>query len=133
MLLITIAFASYSQSTDTICVNRVQFVRMLTRAEQAKALEQQRDILLIGTDTLKARIVIKDMQIANLNGQISDFRSIVSSKDAIITTQGEQRKIWEGQIADLNKQVKRLRTGKKLTALVGLLTTGLAVAFLLLK
>lgn len=128
-----IALGCYSQTIDTIHVNRQQFVRMLTKAEQAKAFESQRDLLLNQVDTLKARIVIKEMQIVNLNAQISDYKNIVSSKDAIISTQGEQRKIFEANITDLNKQIKRLRTKSKLTALAGLLTTGIAVFFYMSK
>lgn len=122
-----------SAFSDTICVDRQQFVRMLTKAEQARALEQQRDLLFNQVDTLKARISIKEMQIVNLNGQISDYKSIVSSKDAIINTQSEQRKIWEANVASLNKEVKRQRRAKKWTAFAGLLTTGIATYFIIKK
>lgn len=114
-------------------MDRAQLVKKLIQAEQSKAFEQQRDLLLNANDTLKARVVIKEMQIVNLNAQISDYKNIVSSKDAIISTQGEQRKIWEANIADLNKQIKKLRTKSKLTALAGLLTTGIAVFFYISK
>lgn len=73
------------------------------------------------------------MQIINLNGQISDYKSVISSKDAIISTQNEQRKIWENNIAVLNKEIKRQRRAKKFTALAGLLTTGIAVYFAIVK
>lgn len=106
---------------------------MLTKAEQARAFEQQRDLLLAGNDTLKARISIKDMQIVNLNGQISDYKNIVTSKDAIISTQSEQRKIFEANVAALQKEIKRQTRAKRFTAFVGLLTTGIATYFLLTK
>lgn len=118
---------------DTICVDREKFVRMLTKAEQAKAFESQRDLLLMGNDTLKARISIKDMQIINLNGQISDYKNIISSKDAIISTQAEQRKIFEANVAALQKEIKRQTRAKRLTAIAGLLTTGIATYFLITK
>lgn len=114
-------------------MDRAQLVKKLIQAEQSKAFEQQRDLLLNANDTLKARVVIKEMQIVNLNAQISDYKNIVSSKDAIISTQGEQRKIWEANITDLNKQIRRLTTKAKLTALAGLVTTGIAVFFYMSK
>lgn len=101
-------------------------IKVLSKGLEAKALEAQRDLLLNQVDTLKARISIKEMVILNLNGQISDYKNIVSSKDAIITTQGEQRKIWEDQIVTLNKELKKQRRQKRMTAFLGLLTTGIA-------
>lgn len=122
-----IAFASFSQgSSDTIVINRVKFVNALQAGIDGKAYKEQRDLLLTEVDTLKARIAIKEMIIINLNGKISDYKSIVSSKDAIIATQGEQRKIWEDQIASLNKELKKQRRQKRMTAFLGLLTTGIA-------
>lgn len=132
MLLITIHLELFSQTTDTINVNRTQFVRMLTKAEQARAFEAQRDLLLNQVDTLKARISIKDMQIVTLNGKISDYKSIVSSKDAIISTQSEQRKILEQNTSALNLQIKKLKRKNRWTAFAGLLTTGL-VTFLFIS
>lgn len=128
-----IAFASFCQTTDTIHVNRQQFVRMLTKAEQAKSFEAQRDLLLTQVDTLKARIVIKEMIIVNLNSQISDYRNIIQSHENIIATMKEQRNIFEGQITILNKQIKKQRRAKRFTAFIGLLTTGLATYLFISK
>lgn len=122
-----IALGSYCQTTkDTICVNRAKFVNMLTKAEQAKAFEQQRDLLLIGNDTLKARIVIKDMQLVNKDAQISDFRNIIRSKDAIISTQGDERKIFDTQIVGLVKDLKKERRKTKGVAFLGILIAGIS-------
>lgn len=123
-----------SQTSDTskVILSKRDALKVLAKGYEAKALEQQRDLLLMANDTLKARISIKEMQITNLNGQISDYRNVVTSKDAIISTQGEQRKIWEANIASLTKEVKRQKRAKKWTAFAGLVTTGLAT-FLLLK
>lgn len=125
-----IAFAGFSQSTkDTICVDRAKFVRMLTKAEQAKGFERQRDLLLGQVDTLIARISIKEMLISVRDGQISDLKNIISSKDAIIQTQSEQRKIFESNNAALIKQIKKAQRGKRFVAFIGLLTTGIAAYF----
>lgn len=106
---------------------------MLTKAEQAKSLEQQRDLLLNANDTLKARIAIKEGIILNLNSQISDYKNIVTSKDAIISTKDEQRKIFETNITVLNKEVKKQKRAKMFTAFVGLLTTGLSLFLFISK
>lgn len=128
-----IAFAASSQSTDTICVNRASLVRMLIKAEQAKALEAQRDLLLNQVDTLKARIAIKEMQIVNLNSQIFDHKSIIDAKDKIILNQADQRKILEQNNAAILKQNRKLKRGKTWTAIAGIITTSAAVTLLILK
>jgi chromosome segregation ATPase len=128
-----IASASYCQPTDTIHVNRQQFVRMLTKAEQAKALEAQRDLLLNGIDTLKARITIKEMMIANLNGQVGDYKNIIASNESIIATMKEQRSIFEAQVKDLNKQIRKQRNGKRWTAVVGILATAASLILYITK
>lgn len=129
MLITTIPFVSFCQRIDTICVDRPQFVRMLTKAEQSKSLEQQRDLLINANDTLKARISIKEMQITTLNGKIEDYKLIVSNKDAIISTQQDQRKILEQNTAALNLQLKKQKRKTKWTAFAGIFTTGLVTYF----
>lgn len=97
---------------------------MLTKAEQARGFEQQRDLLLNQSDTLKARIAIKEGIILNLNANISDFKSIVKDKDGIIQTRGEERTLLENQIADKNKELKRQRRKTRFVAFVGTAVSG---------
>lgn len=125
--------ACYCQPIDTIHVNRSQFVRILTKAEQSKSFEAQRDLLLNQVDTLKARIAIKEMQVSNLSGEIADYKSIKASNEKIIQTMQEQRTIFEKDVADLNKQIKKQRRAKKWTALLGILTTSAGLALYILK
>jgi len=106
---------------------------VLAKGYEAKAFEAQRDLLLNQVDTLKARINIKDGTILNLNGQISDHKEIIKSKDAIISTQGEQRKIFEANTAALSLQLKRQKRKTKLVSFVGLLTTGLVTYLFISK
>lgn len=103
----------------------------MQKGYESKAFEAQRDLLLNQVDTLRARISIKEMMIINLNGQISDYKNIVSSKDAIISTQSDQRTLLEQQLALKNKEIKKQRRAKKWTALLGIVTTS-AMTFLFL-
>lgn len=105
----------------------------MERAWAAKSLEAQRDLLLIQVDTLKARIDIKEMLIANLNAQISDYKNVVSSKSSIIQTMEDQRKILEKQANDLNKQIKREKRRKTFFQITTFVAIGAGVTLLLLK
>src|SRR5690349_9403222 len=84
-LLMSIAFAGLSQSSDTnnVVIPKKDALKVLSKAYEAKALEAQRDLLLNQVDTLKARISIKDMIISTKNEQIDNYKNIVSSKDVI--------------------------------------------------
>lgn len=132
-MLIQLQGLSQISDTSKVLLSKKDALKVLAKGYEAKALEQQKDLLLNRVDTLKARITIKEMQIVNLNAEVDNYKNIIVSKDAIINLQGEQRKIWEANISDLNKQVKRLRVQKKLTAFAGLLTTGIAVFFFFTK
>lgn len=132
-MLIQLPGLSQTSDTGKVILSKKDALKVLAKGYEARALEAQRDLLFNQVDTLKARISIKEMQILNLNGQIADYKSIVSSKDAIISTQLEQRKVWEANVASLNKEVKRQRRAKKWTAFAGLLTTGIASYFLITK
>lgn len=112
---------------------RPDAIKVLSKGYEAKALQAQRDLLLNQVDTLKARIVIKENIIFNLNIQISDYKNIVQSHESIIATQKEQRSLLEQQIDQKNKDLKKLRRKTRLTAFAGILTTGLTAFLLLAK
>ena len=122
-LTITTVSASYSQSSDTIVLNRQHALKVLSKGLEAKALQEQRDLLINEVDTLKARIVIKEMIIANMSGQITDYKSIVQSHENIINTMKDQRSVLESQIATLNKQIKKEQRKKRWVTIAGVLTT----------
>ncbi len=128
-----IAFAASSQGSDTIILKKQDAIKVLQKGLEAKAFEAQRDLLLTQTDTLKARIAIKEGMIANLNGQISDLKNIVSSKDAIISNQTDQRNILQKQLTLKDNEIKKERRGKKWTAVLGIVTTGLATFLFITK
>jgi hypothetical protein len=62
----------------------------------------------------------------------STNKEINSTYQAMVGTMKEQRTVLEGQITVLNKQLRKQKTATKLTAISGLLLTGL-VSFLILK
>lgn len=135
MLTILTVLQGHSQISDTskVIISKKDALKVLAKGYEAKALEQQRDLLLIANDTLKARISIKDMIILNLDGKISDYKSIVSDKDAIIQAQKDQRTILQNQVDQKNSELKKQRRKTRFTAFIGILTTGLATYLFISK
>lgn len=135
MLTILTVLQGHSQISDTskVIISKKDALRVLAKGYEAKALEQQRDLLLIANDTLKARISIKDMIILNLSGKVSDYKSIVSDKDAIIQAQKDQRTILQNQVDQKNIELKKQRRKTRFTAFIGLLTTGLVTYLFISK
>ncbi len=131
---IMIAFASFCQpSSDTIIVNKQKFVNALKSGLDGKAYKEQRDILLIQVDTLKARIAIKEMIISTMQGKINDYENIVSSKSSIISQMEEQRKLFEQQAKDLNKQIRKQQRSKTFFKITTFVTIGAGAALYFLK
>lgn len=124
LMLIMTALESFSQgSSDTINVNRTKFINALNTGLEGKVCKEQRDLLLMANDTLKARIAIKDGIILNLNAQISDFKNIIKSHESIGKTKDEQRTLLEQQLAEKDKEIKKQRRGKKAAAFIGIIVT----------
>jgi L-cysteine desulfidase len=139
-LLVSIAFLgtqiASSQPTGTsktVAIPEKDALKVLQKGYEAKALEQQRDLLLNHVDTLKARIVIKDMIILNLNGQIADYKNIIQSHTNIVKAAQEQRTILEQQLSIRDKELKKQRRKTKWTAFLGIITTSAAITLYLLK
>jgi hypothetical protein len=132
-MLIQLPGLSQSSDTSKVTLPKKDALKVLAKGYEAKALEQQRDLLMMANDTLKARISIKDMQVINLKGEISDYKNIIISKDEIIKVQTEQRKVFETNVAALQKEIKRQTRAKRVTAIVGILTTGIMTYLLIVK
>jgi hypothetical protein len=133
IMLIQLPGLSQSSDTSKVTLPKKDALKVLAKGYEAKALEQQRDLLMMANDTLKARISIKDMQVINLKGEISDYKNIIISKDEIIKVQTEQRKVFETNVAALQKEIKRQTRAKRVTAIVGILTTGIMTYLLIVK
>lgn len=123
-LTITTLSGAYSQTSDTIVLNRQHALKVLAKGLQAKELEAQRDLLLTQVDTLKARIAIKEMIVSTLNQQLADYKNIKASQDAIIGTMKEQRSLLQNQILTLNTTIKKQRRKTRWTAFLGVVVAG---------
>jgi hypothetical protein len=132
-LVTQIALSQPSTTSKVIPIPEKDALKILAAAYKSKDFEAQRDLLLNQTDTLKARIAIKEGMIANLNGQISDLKNIVSSKDAIISNQTDQRNILQKQLTIKDKEIRKERRAKKWVSFLGIVTTGLATTLFILK
>lgn len=129
------ASAQHSNNSDTsmVSISRKDALKTLQKAYEAKALEAQRDLLLNQVDTLKARIVIKENIIATMQGKIEDYKSIVTSKDAIISAHVDKEKIMQVNTDYLTKQLKKQKNKNKWTAFLGILTTAGALTLFIMK
>lgn len=83
---------------------------------------------------------LQDTLITLLNNDIRGYESIVRTfqqKDSvnavIISTMTEQRKIFEGQIAYLNKEIKKWKRKTFWTAAGGILLTGITTFLFITK
>lgn len=128
-----IAYGQPSGNSDTVILNKKDALKILAKAYEAKALEAQRDILLMQVDTLKARISIKDMMISAQSGQISDYKNIVASKSSIIQITEDQKKILEKAVSDANKRYRKEVRKKTLFQITTFLSIGAGVALYFLK
>lgn len=118
-LLIGMSCAVRSQTIDTLCFTIPQVQKLLIAGQQKKA---------------------QDTLIALLNNDIRGYESIVRTfqqKDSvnavIIGAMTEQRKVFEGQITYLNKEVKKWKRKTTWTAIGGVLLTGITSFIILTR
>jgi chromosome segregation ATPase len=122
------AFCGLTQNlndTSKISISKKDALKVLGKAYEAKALTEQRDLLLNQVDTLKARIVIKEMLITTLNGQIDNYKNIKASQESIIQTMKDQQSLLEKQITLLNKDIRKKNRRERWTAIGGVALAGL--------
>lgn len=116
----------YAQSytvSDTVCFIRADAVKLTERALQAKVYKEQRDSLQSQIGTLNKLIEIKSLEIANLNSQTQDYKTIISKYESQVSVMADQRKLLEAQATNLTKLYKRANRGKtfwKITTVVGI-------------
>lgn len=122
-----IALGSYSQTSDTIIVNKHKFVRLLEEGLNSKVYKEQRDSLLVQTETLNKLLDIRKASITNLNEQIADYKSIIEKNKKIQQTQEDKIKIAQDAIADINNQLRKQKRKTRLTAFAGIVAVGAAI------
>jgi hypothetical protein len=119
---------SKSQSTDTMCFPVPVIQKVLIAAQQKKVLDSL--VVVLNSDIRSYEIAVKELQIKD-----STNKEIIATYENIIKAKDEQRKILEGEIVSLNKQIKKWKRKTRLTAIAGVLTTigGIVVTAIVLK
>lgn len=116
---IIISSRTKSQTIDTLCFPRPVFEKVLIAAKQKKT-----------QDTL---INILRSDISALTAIRTQLEGKDSANQQIIGAMGEQKKILEGQITYLNKQVKKWKRKNRWTAISGIVLTSVTAFLFLTK
>lgn len=93
--------------TDTICLSKDQFVKVLTKAEQAKVYALQIEQFKIDTALLSYRIAQKQAIVDNLNAKEAINAKVVATYSDEIAIMMDQRKILGAEITNLHRLVKK--------------------------
>lgn len=113
-ILVTMNSGAQLKTTDSTTVSTPALRRILVAAEQKKVLEQQVEIL--------------NERIAGYEGIIEALQdrdsATVSGYEKQITLMKEQRIVFEGEIKELNKQIKKLNRKVFWTSVAGLAGMG---------
>jgi hypothetical protein len=126
MPLIGSSLGARSQTTDTLCFPVPVIQKLLIDAKQKKYADSL--VLVYRSD-----INILSRKVEALEIKDSTNTQINSTYQAMIGTMKDQRTVLEGQIITLNKQIRKQRTATKLTAISGLLLTGLVTGLFIFK
>lgn len=102
-------FAAQSQTSDTICIQVTEAKKLLTKAEEGKLLAEK-------VTHLDNHIALLNSRIIELEGMIKAYEltqgfndSLISSYKQEIAIMKDQRKIFEIEIARLNKEIRRYK------------------------
>ena len=121
-----------SQPSDTVCITRANAVKLLTKAEQAKILEERQLLLLQDIEVLNLRINEKEAIVSGLKQKDSLNKEVIKLYDKEISVMKDQRKIFEGQIKYDNKMIRKLKRKIFFTSLSGVAIVG-ALTYLYLS
>lgn len=120
-LLINVFFAK--AQSDTICLPIAQAQKVMIAAEQRKVLQERVNLLTSDLDLLNSRIILKEAVITDLKDKESINALIITTFRNEISTMQDQRKIWEGEIKSLQKQLKKQKRKTFWTAMAGVAST----------
>lgn len=126
VLLIVINSGLRSQTIDTLCFPISTIQNVLIAAKQKKSLDTL--VIALNADIRSYQSVVKTLQ-----DKDSVNRQIINTYGQMVGTMTEQRKIFEGQITYLNKEVKKWKRKTTLTAIGGVLLTGITTFLLLTR
>lgn len=122
-ILVTMNCAGQLRSSDSTTTSTAALKRILAAA-------QQRNILLEQVDILNKRIVNYQQIIQNLNEKDS---VTVQSYEAQIKNLNEVINLYENEIKDVGRKLKKERRKRKWTAFGGIALTGIATYFYITK
>lgn len=126
ILLIGRNYESQSQTTDTLCFPVPVIQKLLIDAKQKKYA----DSLVV---VYRSDINILSGKIQALEIKDSTNNQINSTYQAMIGTMKDQRGILEGQVTSLSKQLRKQKNKTRLTAIGGLLLTGIVTGLFIFK
>lgn len=126
MILIVSSLGAKSQTTDTLCFPVTVIQKILIDAKQKKYADS---LVLV----LRSDISILNSKIQALEIKDSTNKEINSTYQAMVGTMKEQRTILEGQITRLNSELSKQKRKTKLTAIGGLLLTGIVTSLFIFK
>lgn len=122
-LIPTVFVANSQSSSDTIVLNKQHALKVLQAGLEGKVYKEQRDSLQSQIGTLNKLIEIKSLEIANLNSQTQDYKTIISKYESQVSVMTDQRKLLEAQATNLTKLYKKEARKKvfwKITTIIGL-------------
>lgn len=115
-----------SQTTDTICFPVAIAKKVLAAAEQKKVLEQQ-------VNVLNLRIVEKDSIISLLKFKDETNTQLIQTYEDELKVIKEQRSLFEKQIKENEKQIRKLKRKVFWTSAAGVAGIGIMAYLLITK
>lgn len=127
-LLAGIACEAQSKNSDTLCFSVETVQKLLIAGKQKKALDSL--VVSLNADIASYQTIIREEQAKD-----SVNTEIVKTYVSMISVKDEQRKILEGQINSLNKEVKKWKRKTRWTGIAGILATvgGIVATVFVLK
>lgn len=102
----------HSQSLDTtgkVWIPRPDALATLSKAQEATLLSQKVSILNTEIAILNYRIFLKEETIKDLEQKDANNDSLIVNYKKEIAIMKDQRKIYEGEVGFLNKEIKRYK------------------------
>lgn len=119
-------YAQPSTTTDTLCFPVQVVKKVLIAAEQKKILDSQ-------VIVLNQRIAEKDSIVSLLKSKDDTNKQVIQTYEDEIKVMKDQRVIFEGQIKQNEKVIRKLKRKVFWTSVFGITATGATVFLLLTK
>jgi hypothetical protein len=117
---------SKCQSTDTLCIPTYQVKKLLIAAKQKDAADSLVSIY-------RSDISILSQKVSALEAKDSVNREISSTHLSMIATLNEEKGILQNQVSVLTRDLRKQKVKTKLTAIGGLVLTGIVTSLFIFK